>query len=75
MQACLICRDGGVGVYLGGSCNETDISARVAAHVALAVRPVEFLGKPGLGLDEGVMIVTNEMQRAIRSYQTRLSAA
>ncbi|AWP76398.1 methylaspartate ammonia-lyase [Bordetella bronchiseptica] len=75
VQACLICRDGGVGVYLGGSCNETDISARVAAHVALAVRPVEFLGKPGLGLDEGVMIVTNEMQRAIRSYQTRLSAA
>lgn len=75
VQACLICRDGGVGVYLGGSCNETDISARVAAHVALAVRPVEFLGKPGLGLDEGVMIVTNEMQRAIRSYRTRLSAA
>lgn len=71
VEACMTCNEGNVGVYLGGSCNETDISARVAAHVALAVRPVEFLGKPGLGVDEGIMIVTNEMRRAIRSYQQR----
>ncbi|NGM86512.1 methylaspartate ammonia-lyase [Parapusillimonas sp. SGNA-6] len=73
VEACMTCNEGNVGVYLGGSCNETDISARVAAHVALAVRPVEFLGKPGLGVDEGIMIVTNEMRRAIRSYQQRRS--
>lgn len=75
VEACMSCKDGGVGVYLGGSCNETDISARVAAHVALAVQPVEFLGKPGLGLDEGVMIVTNEMARTIRSYSERQGLA
>ncbi len=71
IEASLACHRGGVGVYLGGSCNETDISARVAAHVALAVRPTEFLAKPGLGVDEGVMIVTNEMARAIRAYAAR----
>jgi len=72
VEACMACADGGVEVYLGGSCNETDVSARVASHVALAVRPTEFLGKPGLGLDEGLMIVTNEMERAIRAYRNRL---
>ncbi|CAG0985643.1 partial Methylaspartate ammonia-lyase, partial [Gammaproteobacteria bacterium] len=71
IEASLECHRGNVGVYLGGSCNETDISARVAAHVALAVRPTEFLAKPGLGVDEGVMIVTNEMARAIRAYGAR----
>lgn len=71
IEASLECHRGGVGVYLGGSCNETDISARVASHVALAVRPTEFLAKPGLGVDEGVMIVTNEMARAIRAYAPR----
>jgi len=71
IEASLACQRGGVGVYLGGSCNETDVSARVAAHVALAVRPTEFLAKPGLGVDEGVMIVTNEMARAIREYAGR----
>ena len=71
IEASLECHRGNVGVYLGGSCNETDISARVAAHVALAVRPTEFLAKPGLGVDEGVMIVTNEMARAIRAYAPR----
>lgn len=73
VEACMTCKAGDVGVYLGGSCNETDISARVASHVALAVQPTEFLGKPGLGLDEGVMVVTNEMKRAIRSYSGRVN--
>jgi methylaspartate ammonia-lyase len=75
VEACITCKNGGVEVYLGGSCNETDVSARVASHVALAVQPTEFLGKPGLGLDEGVMVVTNEMSRAIRSYSDRISDA
>lgn len=72
VEACLICKAGGVEVYLGGSCNETDVSARVSAHVALAVQPTEFLDKPGLGLDEGVMVVSNEMARAIRQYRDRV---
>lgn len=74
VRACMKCTAGGVGIYLGGSCNETDVSARVSSHLALVVQPTEFLGKPGLGVDEGVMIVTNEMTRAIRSYSTRATA-
>lgn len=70
IEAAIACNRGGVGVYLGGSCNETDVSARVSAHIALAVRPTELLAKPGLGVDEGVMIVTNEMARAIRSFKS-----
>lgn len=73
VMACMKCTAGGVGIYLGGSCNETDVSARVSSHLALVVQPTEFLDKPGLGVDEGVMIVTNEMTRAIRSYSTRVS--
>jgi len=72
VRACMTCTAGGVGIYLGGSCNETDISARVSAHLALVVAPTEVLDKPGLGLDEGVMIVTNEMTRTIRSYSSRV---
>lgn len=75
VMACMKCTSGGVGIYLGGSCNETDVSARISSHLALVVQPTEFLDKPGLGVDEGVMIVTNEMVRTIRSYSTRLTAA
>lgn len=55
--------------YLGGSCAETDISARVSAHIALATKPVQILAKPGMGVDEGIVIVRNEMLRTIRRRQ------
>ena len=51
--------------YLGGTCNETDVSARVCAHVALATDAAQVLAKPGMGFDEGYMIVENEMRRTI----------
>jgi methylaspartate ammonia-lyase len=51
--------------YLGGTCNETDVSARACAHVALATDAAQVLAKPGMGFDEGYMIVENEMRRAI----------
>lgn len=66
VEAILYAREHGAGVYLGGSCNETDRSARVSVHVALAARPDQMLAKPGMGVDEGMMIVFNEMQRALR---------
>jgi methylaspartate ammonia-lyase len=65
VDAVLACRERGVGAFLGGSCAETDLSARVSAHVALATRPEIILAKPGMGVDEGVMIVQNEMARAM----------
>ena len=51
--------------YLGGTCNETAESARSCAHVALATEAAQVLAKPGMGFDEGYMIVTNEMRRTL----------
>ncbi|WP_396610898.1 methylaspartate ammonia-lyase [Haloferax sp. S1W] len=51
--------------YLGGTCNETVTSARACAHVALATDAAQVLAKPGMGFDEGFMVVTNEMRRAL----------
>jgi len=65
MEAVLYCKARGVGAYLGGTCNETDRSAQMCVHVALAAQPDQMLAKPGMGIDEGFMIVYNEMQRAL----------
>jgi methylaspartate ammonia-lyase len=54
-----------VGVLLGGSYAETDLSARVSAHVALATRPDLLMAKPGMGVDEAISLVHNEMARAL----------
>ena len=65
IEAILYCKQNGMGAYLGGTCNETDRSAQVCAHIAMAVNPVQVLAKPGMGVDEGYMIVHNEMQRVL----------
>ena len=65
IEAVLYCRDVGMGAYLGGSCNETALSAQISAGVALATRPDQMLGKPGMGVDEALMIVRNEMAREL----------
>jgi len=65
IEAVLACKSGGVGAFLGGSCAETDLSARVAVHVALATRPDMVMAKPGMGVDEGVTLVHNEMARTL----------
>jgi methylaspartate ammonia-lyase len=54
-----------MGTLLGGSCIETDISARVSVHVALATQPSALLAKPGMGIDEAIQIMRNEMNRAL----------
>ena len=71
VEAVLYCRTRGVGSYLGGTCNETDISARACVHVALATGPDQILAKPGMGVDEGLMTVHNEMQRALALLAAR----
>ncbi len=63
IEAVLYCKKVGCEAYLGGTCNETDRSAQVCAHIAMATSPVQYLAKPGMGVDEGFMIVFNEMQR------------
>ena len=65
IEAVLYCRTQGVGSYLGGSGNETEQSARVTAEIALASNADFVLSKPGFGGDEGLMIVSNAMTRAL----------
>lgn len=64
-EAVLYCKAKGIGAYQGGTCNETDRSAQACVHIAMAVQPDQILAKPGMGVDEGYMIVYNEMQRIL----------
>ena len=65
IEAVLHCKRKGVGAYLGGSCNETVKSAQVTVHIALATQADQILAKPGMGVDEGLMIVSNEISRTL----------
>ena len=74
VEALLTVRDAGLAAYCGGSCNDTDISARVCAQVAMACAADQVLARPGMGLDEGVMIVRNEMRRTAALAAARTGA-
>ena len=65
VEAVLYCKEKNIGAYQGGTCNETDRSAQICAHIAMATGPDQILAKPGMGVDEGYMIVYNEMQRIL----------
>ena len=65
VEAVLYCQAKGVKAYQGGTCNETVRSAEVSAHVAMATSPAQILAKPGMGVDEAIMIAYNEMQQII----------
>lgn len=73
IEAVLYCKEKGVGAYQGGTCNETDRSAQVCVHCAMATQPVQVLAKPGMGVDEGFMLAYNEMNRiiAVRKAEKR----
>ena len=75
LEAVLYCQQAGTQSYQGGSCNETDMSARCCVHVALAARPERLLVKPGMGFDEGMTIVGNEMHRTIEQLQYQRAMA
>jgi methylaspartate ammonia-lyase len=70
-RAVLECWKGGVRPILGGSCTDTDQSARIIAHVALACSPAWVLARPGMGVDEGFQIVRNEMLRTLAIARAR----
>ena len=65
VEAVLYCKERRIGAYQGGTCNETDRSAQVCVHIAMATGPDQILAKPGMGVDEGYMVVYNEMQRIL----------
>ncbi|MDG5759570.1 methylaspartate ammonia-lyase [Natronococcus sp. A-GB1] len=76
-QAVRYCEGTDTRAYLGGTCNETETSARACAHVALATDAAQVLAKPGMGFDEGYMIVENEMRRTVarRTREQRPTSA
>ncbi len=65
IEAVLHCRQHGMEAYQGGTCNETEVSAKACVHAAVAARAERLLAKPGMGFDEGFMIVRNEMERVL----------
>lgn len=71
IESVLYTKRQGVKAYLGGTCNETDRSAQVCVHVAIATQPDQMLAKPGMGVDEGLMTVYNEMQRTLAILRAR----
>lgn len=67
IDAILDCQAHGIGTMLGGSCSETDRSARTTVQIGIATGVTQMLAKPGMGVDEGLSIVTNEMNRSLRA--------
>lgn len=71
VESILYCKKHGVGAYCGGTCNETDRSAQVCTNIAIACGADQCLAKPGMGVDEGFMIVYNEMNRVLALAKAR----
>ncbi|MFA5289867.1 MAG: methylaspartate ammonia-lyase [Candidatus Izemoplasmatales bacterium] len=65
IEAILYCNQRKIGSYCGGTCNETNVSAETTTHIAIACYADQCLAKPGMGVDEGYMIVKNEMNRVL----------
>ena len=70
-EAILYCNEKKIGSYCGGTCNETNISAQTTTNIAIACMADQCLAKPGMGVDEGYMIVRNEMNRVLAIANSR----
>lgn len=71
IEAIVYCNEAGVGAYLGGTCNETSRSAEICCNIAIACGATQVLAKPGMGVDEGIMIINNEMNRVLARAKKR----
>lgn len=65
IEAIMYCNEANVGAYCGGTCNETNVSCEVTTNIAIGAKAVQVLAKPGMGVDEAIMIVKNEMNRVV----------
>lgn len=72
-KAVLVCKENEVGAYIGGSCTETDLSARAAVNIAVATQADMMLARPGMGVDEAISIVGNEQSRLLSILKYRRS--
>ncbi|MYW96181.1 methylaspartate ammonia-lyase [Amycolatopsis rubida] len=66
VEAVLQCRKAGVGAYVGGTMNDTEVSARAGVHLALALRADQVMAKPGAWPDVSLALSRNEMNRTLR---------
>ena len=71
IEAILYCKGKNIGAYCGGTCNETNRSAEICTQIGMACGAVQVLAKPGMGVDEGYMIVNNEMNRTVALVNRR----
>ena len=71
IEAILYCKEKNVGAYCGGTCNETNRSAEICTQIGMACGAAQVLAKPGMGVDEGYMIVNNEMNRTVALVNRR----
>ena len=71
IEALIYCKERNIGAYSGGTCNETNISAEVTTNIAIACQAKQCLAKPGMGTDEGIMIVNNVMNRTLALIHRR----
>ncbi|MGO1468983.1 MAG: methylaspartate ammonia-lyase [Tissierella sp.] len=71
IEAILFCNQVGVASYLGGTCNETSVSSEICTNIAIACGAGQVLAKPGMGVDEGIMLVNNEMNRVLALANSR----
>lgn len=71
IESILYCKKNGIGAYCGGTCNETNRSSEVTTNIAIACGADQCLAKPGMGVDEGYMIVNNEMNRVVALVNRR----
>jgi methylaspartate ammonia-lyase len=71
IDALQYCNARNIGAYSGGTCNETNISAEVTTNIAIACNAKQCLAKPGMGTDEGIMIVNNIMNRTLALIKYR----
>jgi len=65
VESILYCNKNNIGSMMGGTCNETDMSAMAMANIAMATQPEAIAARPGMGVDEGLMTIYNEMQRVL----------
>jgi methylaspartate ammonia-lyase len=68
------CRRAAVGVYVGGTMNDTEVSARAALHIALAFGADLVMAKPGAWPDVSLALTRNEMERTLRLCAARAVA-
>lgn len=71
VEAILYCNKKRIGSYCGGTCNETDLSAKTTTNIAIACEADQCLAKPGMSFDDGFMVVKNEMNRVLALANSR----